>query len=75
MPSSNRQRALARSIAAATLASSALGAAAHDNDRHRLPRLAPAQPGALIGTCEELAARLPGPVSYTHLTLPTTSRV
>jgi hypothetical protein len=60
MPSSNHRRAPARSIAAATLASLALGAAAHDNHRHRLPRLAPAQPGVLIGTCEDLAARLAG---------------
>ena len=62
MPSPNRQRRLARSIAAATLASTALAAGAHDNDRdhHRLPRLAPARPAALIGACEELAARLAG---------------
>jgi hypothetical protein len=60
MPSSTCPRRLARSIAAATLAAAALGAAAHDNDRHRLPRLAPAKPGALIGSCEDLAARLAG---------------
>src|SRR5687768_5471343 len=60
MPSSNRRRAPARSIAAATLASLALGAAAHDNARHRVPRLSPAQPGVLVGTCEELATRLAG---------------
>jgi hypothetical protein len=60
MPSSNHRCAAARSIAAATLASLALGAAAHDNDRHRLPRLAPAQPGVLIGACDELSARLAG---------------
>jgi hypothetical protein len=60
MPSSTCPRRLARSIAAASLAAVALGAAAHDNDRHRLPRLAPANPGALIGSCEDLAARLAG---------------
>jgi len=62
MPSSNRPRQLARSIAAATLATAAIGAAAHDDDRgrHRLPQLAPATPGVLVGTCEELAARLSG---------------
>ncbi len=62
MPSSNRPRRLARSIVAATLATVAIGAAAHDNERgrHRLPQLAPAKPGALVGTCEELAARLSG---------------
>src|SRR5687768_16531885 len=60
MPSSTHRRAPARSIAAATLASLALGAAAHDNERHRLPRLAPAQPGILVGTCEDLVARLAG---------------
>jgi hypothetical protein len=58
MPSSNRRRTPARSIAAATFASLALGAAAHDNDRQRLPHLSPAQPGVLIGACEDLAARL-----------------
>ena len=62
MPSSNRPRRLARSIVAATLATVAIGAAAHDNERgrHRLPQLAPAKPGVLVGTCEELAARLSG---------------
>ena len=61
MPS-NLPRRLARSIAAATLASVAAGGLAHDNDRdrHRLPRLSPAKPAALIGACEELAARLAG---------------
>jgi len=61
MPS-NLPRRLARSIAAATLASLAAGGLAHDNDRdrHRLPRLSPAKPAALIGACEDLAARLAG---------------
>ena len=61
MPS-NLPRRLARSIAAATLASVAAGGLAHDNDRdrHRLPRLSPAKPAALIGACEDLAARLAG---------------
>ena len=62
MHASNPQRRLARSITATTLAALALGAAAHDQEsnRHRLPRLSPAQPGVLHGTCEELAARLAG---------------
>jgi len=59
MPS-NLPRPLARSIAAAALASMAAGALAHDNDRHRLPRLSPAKPAALVGACEELATRLSG---------------
>ena len=61
MPS-NLPRRLARSIAAATLASVAAGGLAHDNDRdrHRLPQLSPAKPAALIGACEDLAARLGG---------------
>ena len=61
MPS-NLPRRLARSIAAATLASVAAGGLAHDNDRdrHRLPQLSPAKPAALIGACEDLAARLAG---------------
>lgn len=53
-------RRLARSIAAATLASSAVGAAAQDGGRHRLPQLTAAAPAALIGACEDLAARLGG---------------
>ncbi|HEX6720859.1 MAG TPA: tannase/feruloyl esterase family alpha/beta hydrolase, partial [Burkholderiaceae bacterium] len=61
MPS-NLPRRLARSIAAATVASLAVGAVAHDNDRerHHLPRLAPAKPAALVGACEDLAARFAG---------------
>ena len=63
MPS-NLPCGLARSIAAATVASLAFGAAAHDNDRdrdrHRLPRLSPAKPAALVGTCESLVARFAG---------------
>ena len=61
MPS-NLPHRLARSIAAATLASVAAGSLAHDNDRHRhrLPQLSPAKPAALIGACEDLAARLAG---------------
>src|SRR3954469_11790673 len=60
--SSNMPRRLARSIAAAALASIAVGTVAHDDerDRHRLPQLHPAKPAALIGSCEELAARLAG---------------
>ena len=55
-------RPLARSIAAALLASLAAGGLSHDNDRdrHRLPRLSPAKPAALIGACEDLEARLAG---------------
>ena len=61
MPS-NMPRRLARSIAAAALASIAVTTVAHDDerDRHRLPQLHPAKPAALIGSCEELAARLAG---------------
>jgi feruloyl esterase len=60
--SSNMPRRLARSIAAAALASIAVGTVAHDDerDRHRLPQLHPAKPATLIGSCEELAARLAG---------------
>ncbi|MFO1217102.1 MAG: tannase/feruloyl esterase family alpha/beta hydrolase [Burkholderiaceae bacterium] len=42
---------------AAIAAAASIGAFAHDGDR-RLPRLAPAQPAALIGSCADLAARL-----------------
>ena len=60
--SSHMPRRLARSITAAALASIAVGTVAHDDerDRHRLPQLHPARPAALIGSCEELAARLSG---------------
>lgn len=33
---------------------------AHDRHGRDLPRLSPAQPGSLLGTCDELAARLAG---------------
>ncbi len=48
-----RHAGLAATIAAATVAVQA-------GDRHRLPQLPPAQPAALVGACEELAARLIG---------------
>jgi feruloyl esterase len=67
-------RALARSIAVAALASVTGLALAHDDDNRghwRLPRLAPALPGALVGTCEELAARLAG-LAHTVITSSTT---
>jgi feruloyl esterase len=74
MPSPTQaQRRLARSIAAATLAASAVGAAAHDHgrDRHRLPQLSPAKPATLVGACEELTARLAG-LAHTVITDSTT---
>jgi hypothetical protein len=74
MPSPNRPRAVARSIAAAAVATVALAAFAHDNHHgrdHRLPRLAPAQPATLIGACEGLATRLAG-LPHTVITGSTT---
>ena len=51
-----------RRICAAFAATASLAAGAHDGGRggHRLPQLAPATPAALIGACEDLAARLNG---------------
>ena len=70
---SHMPRRLARSITAAALASIAVGTVAHDDqrDRHRLPQLHPARPAALIGGCEELAARLSG-LANTVITASTT---
>jgi feruloyl esterase len=48
-------------IAAIAVATSSAIATGQDrNERHSLPRLGPAQPGALVGSCESLAARLAG---------------
>jgi Tannase and feruloyl esterase len=49
-------------------------ASAHDGDarwRHRLPQLSPAQPGALLGSCESLASGLAG-LPNTTITAATT---
>jgi Tannase and feruloyl esterase len=58
--------------AAATIAFSS-GCALADNGRHghRLPQLAPAQPAALLGTCEALAGSL-GTLANTVVTATTT---
>ena len=51
------------SIAACGLALGVLlagGASADNGKRHRLPQLSPAQPGSLIGSCEDLKASLAG---------------
>ena len=53
----------ASSIAACSLAVGVLWAgtaAADGGNRHRLPQLAPAAPGALTGSCEDLATSLSG---------------
>ena len=64
----DRPRRLARSIVAATLATVAIGAAAHDNERgrHRLPQLAPATPGTLVGTCEDAGRQPVRPGQHHH---------
>ena len=48
-------------LAAACAATLSFGVQAGGDERHsRLPRLAPAEPAALVGTCESLLARLAG---------------
>lgn len=60
-------------IAAAGLVLLAACASADDGQRRgdRLPQLSPAHPGALVGTCESLAARLTG-LANTTITAATT---
>jgi pimeloyl-ACP methyl ester carboxylesterase len=65
MPRTTATRWAQRSIAASAAALPVLlgSAWAQTSDAARLPQLAPATPGALVGTCEDLAARvaaLPG---------------
>ena len=50
----------ARPLLAASIAAVVLPAGADDHGRGHLPRLTPAQPAALAGTCEGLAAQLAG---------------
>jgi len=53
-------RRSAQRIAVTALTALAACAWADDRGPHRLPQLSPAKPGTLVGTCEELAARLAG---------------
>lgn len=55
---------IALTCAAASIAA-AWPALADNQGAHRLPQLAAAQPGALVGTCEELTTRLAGLPSTT----------
>ena len=60
-------------LAALTALSAGTGAALAAGPHGTLPQLAPAQPAALVGTCEELPARLalPDTVITASTTVPT----
>ena len=60
MTRSMTRRAPRGLAAAAALCALATGACANGRHHEHLPQLSPAKPAALIGTCEELAAKLAG---------------